>query len=120
VTVLARGDQPVAVLSGDLEEGGERRLLSAGLAPRRAGVWKAGHHGSATSGSPEFLAALEPALVLVSCGVANRYGHPSHGAYVADGDTLPILRTDLDGSLRLRWSRGGEFLGFDTALGRVP
>lgn len=110
VTVLSHEGAPLAVLSGDLEEGGEERLLEAGLVPRGVPVWKAGHHGSATSGSPSFLAALDPQLVVISCGVGNKYGHPSHGPYVSRGDTVPVARTDLQGSLRLRWSRNGELL----------
>ncbi|MEZ4388732.1 MAG: ComEC/Rec2 family competence protein [Candidatus Krumholzibacteriia bacterium] len=95
--------------SGDLEHRGEERLLGrcppvadAGLA-----VWKAGHHGSATSGTPALLAALRPQLVVISAGVDNRYGHPSHGPYLAAGDTVPILRTDLDGTIALVWTARG-------------
>lgn len=39
-------------------------------------VLKAGHHGSRTSTSDEFLDAVAPALVVVSAGKDNSYGHP--------------------------------------------
>jgi len=42
----------------------------------RSDVLKAGHHGSRTSTSDQFLAAVAPALVVVSAGEDNSYGHP--------------------------------------------
>jgi len=39
-------------------------------------VLKAGHHGSATSSSPEFLAAVAPLVTVVSVGDDNEFGHP--------------------------------------------
>ncbi len=35
------------------------------------------HHGSRTSSSEAFLAAVRPRLALVQAGYRNRYGHPS-------------------------------------------
>jgi beta-lactamase superfamily II metal-dependent hydrolase len=55
---------------------------------------------------------LRPHLVLISCGVGNSYGHPSHGPYLVPGragtDTVPLLRTDLQGSIRLEWGPEGR------------
>ena len=51
----------------------------------------------------DLLDRLNPQLILVSCGIGNRYEHPSHGPYVVKEDTLAILRTDRDGSVRLEW-----------------
>ncbi len=107
VMVLFRGDRPVMVWSGDLEKRGERVLLDAGFPPGPVQAWKAGHHGSDTSGSQPWLDHLQPSLVIISCGVGNRYRHPSHGPYVVQGDTLAFLRTDLGGSVRLSWDRKG-------------
>jgi len=107
VTVLWRGEQPCMVWSGDLELTGEARLLEAGTLPAGTQVWKAGHHGSDTSGGREWLDRLAPRLILVSCGVGNKYGHPSHGAYVSGVDTVDVLRTDLDGSIQLEWDSRG-------------
>lgn len=103
VLVLRQGGQVRLVWSGDLEVGGEARLLAAHPELGRAGAWKAGHHGSDTSGGGPWLARLRPEVVLVSCGVGNRYGHPSHGPYVAAGDTVAVRRTDVQGSLAVRW-----------------
>jgi competence protein ComEC len=104
--VLARDEAAAMVWTGDLERAGEEALLAAGLVPAGTGVWKAGHHGSATSGTAGFLAALRPGTVIVSCGVGNRYGHPSHGPYVVAGDTVPTVRTDLQGTVAVTWPDG--------------
>lgn len=42
----------------------------------QADILKAGHHGSRTSSSPEFLHQVHPSLALISSGRGNRYGHP--------------------------------------------
>lgn len=104
VLVLRQAGIGRLVWGGDLETPGENRLLSAEPGLGRAQVWKAGHHGSDTSGGPAWLARLQPELVLISCGVGNRYRHPSHGPYVVGGDTLAVRRSDLHGSITLRWN----------------
>jgi competence protein ComEC len=64
------------LLPGDLEQGVERKL-AARLGQRlMADILVAGHHGSATSTSTEFLAAVQPSWVLYSSGYANRWGFP--------------------------------------------
>ncbi len=107
VVVLSFKNRPCMVWSGDLEEHGESYLLERGLVPGPVQVWKAGHHGSNTSGSQGWLNRLDPGLVILSCGVGNRYGHPNHGFYVVGGDTCEVARTDLEGSIRLEWDSRG-------------
>ena len=108
---LRRRGRLVGVWTGDLETTGEARLLESpdltGAAP--LDVLKAGHHGSRTSSGAALLSALAPELVLVSCGVANRHHHPSHGPFVAGTETLRVVRTDLAGGVTLRWDRRGDF-----------
>jgi competence protein ComEC len=106
---LCRGCETVAVWSGDLEREGEANLLADPENAELGAVqlWKAGHHGSRTSGSAPFLARIHPRLVVASCGLANRHRHPSHGPFVAAGDTLLFLRTDRDGSFVFRWDAAG-------------
>ncbi len=41
-------------------------------------ILKAGHHGSKTSTSPEWLAVIQPETVLISAGVDNTFGHPHY------------------------------------------
>ncbi len=113
---LVHGDRTVMVWGGDQERAAERIFLAA---HRRFGpvrVWKAGHHGSDTSGSADFIAALRPDLCLISCGAGNRYRHPSHGPYAAGGDTLATVRTDCAGSILLQWGSDGG-LNWSTMYG---
>lgn len=58
------------LLTGDLEAPQEHVLVAWGR-PLKADVLKLGHHGSAASSSEEFLAAVRPALAVVS-GHASR------------------------------------------------
>ncbi|HJR68912.1 MAG TPA: MBL fold metallo-hydrolase, partial [Gammaproteobacteria bacterium] len=80
----ARGNDSSCVLSvttgaatllvtGDVERLGERALLTERIA---ADVVVVPHHGSATSSSPEFVAAAGAKLAIVSAGFANRWGFP--------------------------------------------
>ena len=65
-----------ALLMADLFTEGEYALLDEEL-DLSADVLKVGHHGSATSTSPELLAAVNPATAVVSVDADNRFGHPS-------------------------------------------
>jgi len=121
VVALCRAARVRGLWTGDLEAAGERDLL-AGRTFRPGGpidVIKAGHHGSRTSGAVAFLEALRPETVLISCGLENRHKHPSHGPYVSSGDTLACLRTDLDGTLVMRW-HGGDAPDIRRADGFTP
>jgi competence protein ComEC len=50
--------------------------LIAQRANLKSTVLKVAHHGSLTSTSPEFLAAVNPEVVAISAGVNNRFGLP--------------------------------------------
>jgi competence protein ComEC len=87
---------------GDTGAATERALLDSG-AGLAATVLKAGHHGSASSTSPEFLAAVGPRLVLVSAGEGNTYGFPSPDVLArCRAAGAEILRTDLDGAVEVK------------------
>ena len=87
------------VLAGDIGSESERAILRH-LESGRLTVLKAGHHGSATSSTPEFVAALAPAAVIFSAGRDNRFGHP-HPAVVARFQAMgtAVFRTDRDGAV---------------------
>ncbi|MFA4906195.1 MAG: DNA internalization-related competence protein ComEC/Rec2 [Candidatus Margulisiibacteriota bacterium] len=88
-----------AMLTGDMEREGERRVLSMGTVVRSQ-ILKAGHHGSRTSSSLEFLEAVQPEAALISVGVKNRYHHP-HPSTLKKFEELGIkvYRTDHEGDL---------------------
>ena len=101
--------QSSMIISGDAEEDVEQRVLAMNKNLPDIQVMKAGHHGSDTSNSEEFIKAVDPELVLVSCGANNKYGHP-HTIFqrTLKKYNIPFLRTDKDGTLELR-SNGEKF-----------
>lgn len=61
---------------------------------------KVGHHGSKTSTSDAFIAAVHPQLALISVGAHNTYGHPTQetlGRLASAG--VPVMRTDQHGTI---------------------
>jgi competence protein ComEC len=71
---------------------------------------KAGHHGSINGTTPAWVEATAPALVVISVGRRNRYGHPS--AEMIARWTAPertILRTDERGAVDVRGCVDGSF-----------
>ncbi|HEY0979613.1 MAG TPA: ComEC/Rec2 family competence protein [Candidatus Paceibacterota bacterium] len=64
------------LLSGDAPVWVEERLVREYGAKLTSDVLKAGHHGSRTSTSETFLAAVDPEQVVISAGKDNPYGHP--------------------------------------------
>ena len=82
------------LLTGDAEIPSENAMLSAGTLVD-VDVLKAGHHGSNTSNSVEFLEAVKPEVVVISAGLENQYGHPHQEVidrFTAIGAS--IVRTD--------------------------
>lgn len=62
------------LFTGDLEKDAEEKLIRRHNV--RANVLKAGHHGSKSSSSNEFLGHVFPSSILISCGTKNRFKHP--------------------------------------------
>ena len=90
------------LLVGDAERAEEDWLL-ASHAELRADVLKVGHHGSSTSSSDEFLAAVHPVLAVISVGAGNKYGHPSTDVIHALARVgAEVLRTDEAGTIVVR------------------
>jgi len=64
------------VTTGDAERAAEARMLARHRDRLPADVLRLGHHGSSTSTSPDFLAAVAPSVAIYSAGEGNQYGHP--------------------------------------------
>jgi competence protein ComEC len=96
------------ILTGDLEEEGEKMILKRQNLTD-CSVLKAGHHGSKTSSSLPWLEALSPELTLISCGQDNSYGHPHEEALERLRQVeSAAARTDEQGALTIR-SNGKTF-----------
>ena len=65
-----------ALLEGDAESPSEDRMLAEG--GLHSDFLKVGHHGSRTSTTPDFLAAVSPSWAAISVGRRNFYGHPRY------------------------------------------
>ena len=106
--VLAVGDYPHRLLlAGDIEAAAERRLIQFHRDALRSEVLVAPHHGSRTSSGQEFVAAVQPRLVLYGAAWRSHFGHP-RPEVVARYDALGAQQyvTGVSGALLL--SRVGE------------
>ena len=66
----------------------------------RVDYLKVGHHGSNTSTSEKFIAAIQPKEAIISCGIDNSYGHPHEETLeVLKKNNVKIRRTDLEGTI---------------------
>ena len=65
------------LFTGDIEHSAEQYLVGNDATQLPATVIVAPHHGSSTSSSPSFLAAVKPRWVLFPVGYLNRYHFPS-------------------------------------------
>lgn len=94
-------DSASFLFTGDAEKANERTMLDEGL-DLDCDVLKVGHHGSYTSSDEDFLAAVSPAIAVISCGQDNEYGHPHDVTMDALDETgAAIFRTDLSGTVRV-------------------
>lgn len=87
------------LFAGDAQEESEEEMLRSGL-ELKADVLKAGHHGSSSSTSEDFLHEVAPAYAVISCGEGNDYGHP-HAAVLnlLRREGVRVFRTDEQGSI---------------------
>ena len=96
------------LLTGDIERASEALLVARAARQLRADVLLVPHHGSKTSSSTEFLAAVRPELAVVPAGYRNRFGHPNADVlerYAAL--QTKVLRTDRDGAITVRIGASG-------------
>ncbi|KON86977.1 competence protein ComEC [Sporosarcina globispora] len=87
------------LFTGDLEEQGEKQLISS-YPKLKIDVLKIAHHGSKTSSTESFLAGIEPRIAIISAGRNNRYGHPHNDVMTRLKDfNIQVLRTDKQGAV---------------------
>ena len=90
------------LLTSDIEALSERDLLLREGGRLHADVLLAPHHGSRTSSTPEFIAAVGAATVIFPVGYRNHFGHPRADVverYRLTGAAL--RRTDAEGALSI-------------------
>ena len=78
------------------------------LDPGAVDVLKVAHHGSDDAGLGGLLDRTRPRLAVISVGAGNPFGHPTPGTLATlAAHGVPVLRTDLDGTVTIDVSRGG-------------
>lgn len=99
-----------ALLTGDAEREELDWFLSGGVP--RVQLLKASHHGALNGLTPGWIRATQPAVVVISCGRDNAYGHPDPLAlrYYAryareirrtDQEGHVVVKAEADGRLRV-------------------
>ena len=102
------------LFTGDAEKEVEKEILQS-TADVSADVLKCGHHGSSTSTSADFLAAVDPDYAVISCGRDNDYGHPhKETLQKLEKNGTEVLRTDEMGTITLV-SNGSEIVSVPPA-----
>ncbi len=95
------------LLTGDIEAASELEILERRELSPRAEVLIVPHHGSRTSSTPAFVAAVSPTIAIIAAGYRNRFGHPRGeilARYLRAGALRP--RTDLQGAISVTLEPG--------------
>jgi competence protein ComEC len=115
VLELRVGDVSV-LMTGDIGRAVEHEIAWL-IPPARVRVLKVPHHGSLTSSSAEFLAAVKPTVAVVSAGRSNHFGHPAPEVLERYREIgAAIFRTDQDGAVTV--DTDGRTVDVHTFLGR--
>jgi len=103
------------MLTGDATKSVEKALIAEGY-DLDIEIFQAAHHGSDTSNSEEFLEAMSPESIVISCGMKNKYDHPSKSVIEMYKEmNIPVYRTDESGNIVMT-TDGSEY-SFDKKPG---
>lgn len=115
---VTMGDHSV-LLPGDIEAAQEAALVSEAAGSLRSTVLLAPHHGSGTSSTAPFLAAVKPDVAVFQVGYRNRYRHPKQEVFDRYGDMdIRRLRSDQSGAVSFRFGQNVETTEFRTEHAR--
>ena len=91
------------LFTGDAEGPVEKDMAASYGKKLKCQVLKAGHHGSKTSSTAEFLKLVQPESVVMSLGVNNQYGHPHEALLkrLQKQGIKNIYRTDANGTITI-------------------
>lgn len=103
-----QGTYGAALLTGDIGQVIEQRLLKQMPAKLRAEVVLVAHHGSGGSSSHAFVAATDARLALISSGHGNRFGHPRYDVVARwQRSGAEVLTTAGSGALQVWLGKAG-------------
>jgi competence protein ComEC len=93
-------DKVSFLLPGDAERASEQEMTRRYSEALDSTVLLAGHHGSRTSSTPEFIARVRPEVAVIMCGKGNRYGHPhAETLKTFERFNVTVYRTDEMGTV---------------------
>jgi competence protein ComEC len=104
---ISIGDQHI-LLTADIEKESEQQLLKEHADKLPAALLVVPHHGSKTSSTNEFIAAVRPGYAVFTVGYRNRFGHPKKEImqrYAERG--IELLRSDEDGAVLVEMNAQG-------------
>lgn len=97
------------IVTGDATQLSELEMIAAGH-ELDADILVAGHHGSDTSTCEEFLNAVSPGTVVISCGEENQYLHPSQEVMeLLQRQGIAVCRTDKQGDFQITTDGSGYY-----------
>ncbi|MBN2016206.1 MBL fold metallo-hydrolase [Candidatus Dojkabacteria bacterium] len=98
------------LLTGDIESEQESEIVSSN-SDINSLVLKAAHHGSKTATSDDFLTAVNPDYIIISCGYDNKFGHPAEEIIdKISSYNIEILRTDRNGRIEFTVGNGAIYM----------
>jgi competence protein ComEC len=103
---LAYGDTSI-LLQGDSTSGIEHYLSRLEGKNLQSTILKAGHHGSRTSSSEEYVALVSPKWTVISSGEDNSYGHP-HEETLETMEKFKISALDTCNAGRITFHSDGQ------------
>ena len=103
------------MLTADATSSVESALIAEGY-DLDVEIFQASHHGSDTGNSREFLEAMTPECIVISCGMKNKYNHPVKSVVeLYEELNIPVYRTDESGDI-IMTTDGTEY-SFNTSPG---
>lgn len=99
IALIVQNKNNKFIFTGDATENAEKDIIDNEI-DISADVYKAGHHGSSSSSSKEFLECISPTYAVISCAEDNSYGHP-HAETLNSLRKMgvQVFRTDEQGSI---------------------
>jgi competence protein ComEC len=94
------------LIAGDLEAPGETALLATGE-PLTAEVLQLPHHGSRTSSTPAFLAAVRPVVALAATGARPRFSYPDPEVAQRVRLLPAVMAAQVEGVQSVGWAEDG-------------
>lgn len=90
------------LFTGDIEMPAEEFLVKKYNKSLKSKILKSPHHGSYNSSTHEFLKAVSPEVVVISCGIENRFGYPHYWTLKRyEQYDIKVYRTDIHKTVKI-------------------